>query len=112
MYRFLLRPRWLLSHLFVAAVLVAFVSAGLWQLRRLDERRATNVLVEERFSGEPTDVADVVTVDADEATVEAAEYRRIEATGAYAPDDQVLIANRTQDGAPGYWVVKIGRAHV
>ena len=105
MYRFLLRPRWLLSHLFVAAVLVAFVSAGLWQLRRLDERRATNVLVEERFSGEPTDVADVVTVDADEATVEAAEYRRIEATGAYAPVDQVLIANRTQDGAPGYWVV-------
>lgn len=105
MYRFLLRPRWLLSHLFVAAVLVAFVSAGLWQLRRLDERRETNARVEERFSTEPSEITDVVTLTADEATVDAAEYRRVVATGTYAAEDQVLIANRTQDGAPGYWVV-------
>ena len=45
MYRFLLRPLWILSHLFVLACVVAFVSLGLWQLRRLDERKAYNAQV-------------------------------------------------------------------
>ena len=45
MYRFLLKPRWILSHLFVAACVIAFINLGLWQLRRLDERKATNAEV-------------------------------------------------------------------
>lgn len=105
MYRFLLRPRWLLSHLFVAALLVTFVSAGLWQLRRLDERRELNARIEERFTAAPEDLEAVVGVGADEVTVDAAEYRRVTATGAYAAGDQVLVANRTNDGVPGFWVV-------
>ena len=46
--RFLLRPRWLLSHLFVVALVVAMVGLGFWQLRRLDEKRDRNELIESR----------------------------------------------------------------
>ena len=32
--RFLLRPRWLLSHLLVALLVVTMINLGFWQLRR------------------------------------------------------------------------------
>ena len=39
-YRFALRPKWILSHLFVVALVVLMINLGFWQLRRLDQRRA------------------------------------------------------------------------
>ena len=47
-YSFLWKPRWILSHLFILALVVTFVNLGFWQLRRLDERRTYNALVESR----------------------------------------------------------------
>ena len=32
MYRFALRPKWILSHLFVIGLAVLFVNLGFWQL--------------------------------------------------------------------------------
>jgi surfeit locus 1 family protein len=39
MYAFLLRPKWIVFHLVVIGAVVAMISLGFWQLRRLDERR-------------------------------------------------------------------------
>ena len=47
--RFLLSPRWLLSHLFVVLLVVTMVNLGFWQLRRLDEKRDRNALIESRM---------------------------------------------------------------
>ncbi len=47
-YSFLWKPRWILSHVFILALVVTFVNLGFWQLRRLDERRTYNALVESR----------------------------------------------------------------
>lgn len=107
MYRFLLSPRWILSHLFVAACVVAMVWAGFWQLSRLDERRAANRDVLAAQAEPPATLGEVLPagVDATPAEVDAVQYRTVVATGTYRVDEQVLVQNRTFDGAPGYWVL-------
>lgn len=106
-YRFALRPRWILSHLFVLTMIVAMVAAGFWQLDRLDERRERNADIVAR-SEEP--VADVRALGPDEdyASVEAAkalEYRTATATGTYLADDEVLAGQPSRGGEPGSWVL-------
>ena len=45
--RRLLRPSWIISHIFVTALLVSTVNLGFWQLRRLDERKVNNAQIME-----------------------------------------------------------------
>lgn len=107
MYRFLLKPRWILSHLFVAACIVSFVLLGFWQLRRLDERKALNAQVV-AAEAQPAAALDQVVptgVIASTADVDAIVYRSVEVTGTYRVDQQVLVPNRTFETAPGYWVL-------
>ena len=47
-YRFALRPRWVLSHLFVLALAAGMITAGLWQLSRLQEKKDRNAVVRDR----------------------------------------------------------------
>jgi surfeit locus 1 family protein len=106
-YRFLWRPWWIVSHLFVIAVVVVFVNLGFWQLRRLDERRTYNALVESRQDLPPASLAELVP-DGPAASAEAIDgvtFRSVSVTGTYAPEDEVLIRNRTYDGVPGFWMV-------
>ena len=105
MYRFTLQPRWILSHLFVVVIVAACVTAGLWQLERLEQRRDRNALLEARADLPTEPIADVITPDATPAEADAVTYRRGEATGTYAVADDVLVANRSNGGAPGYWVL-------
>jgi len=104
-YRWAWRPGWILSHLFVLACVVAFVNLGFWQLRRLDERRTANALIEQREAIPPVPVAEVLPPDADPAQVSQAIYRQVTAVGTYDAADQVLIRNRTNSGSPGFRVV-------
>ena len=103
--RFLLRPRWLLSHLLVLLLIVAMINLGLWQLRRLDERHERNDLIESRQDQPAAPVDELVASGADDATVEQARYRRVTATGTYDDDATVVVRNRTQDGVAGAWLV-------
>lgn len=103
-YRFALRPRWILSHLFVLALVVAMASAGFWQLDRLQEKKDRNARVEARTAEE---VVAVETLTAPGAYDEAdgLEFRRVTATGTYRADQEVLVRSRSRDGAPGSWVL-------
>jgi cytochrome oxidase assembly protein ShyY1 len=103
--RSLLTPRWVLSHVLVVALVVLMVNLGLWQLRRLDERRAVNAEAAAALAEPVADLADVVDPGASYAAGEAAELRRVRVTGTYAVEDQVLVRSRSLDGAPGLWVV-------
>jgi surfeit locus 1 family protein len=103
--RFLLRPRWLLSHVLVVLLVVVMVNLGFWQLRRLDEKRDRNALVESRRDQPVVAVDDLLGPDAGDAAVDDARYRRVSATGTYDDDATVVVRNRSQDGAPGGWLV-------
>jgi cytochrome oxidase assembly protein ShyY1 len=98
-WSFLWRPRWLVAHLLVVVTVVGFVNLGLWQLRRLDERRAANAEV---TAGLAADEAPLAALLADG---DASEYRRAQVRGRYRPGDEVLWAYRTRDGRPGHEVL-------
>lgn len=89
----------------VLALVAAMVTAGMWQLRRLDDRRAANALVEARADQPVADVREVVPLAGTDATADGVVHRRVVATGTYADADTVLVDNRTYEGAPGGWVL-------
>jgi cytochrome oxidase assembly protein ShyY1 len=103
--RFLLRPRWLLSHVFVLLLVVTMVNLGLWQLRRLDEKRDRNALIEARAEEPARPVGELLDPGDDQATVVAVRHREVTATGTYDDDATVAVRNRTQGGVAGAWLV-------
>lgn len=104
-WQFARRPRWLLSHVLVAALLVAMVFAGFWQIDRHRERADRNDIIRERAAIAAAPLIDVAPPGAPIATGEAEQFRRVVVTGRYQPEDEVLVRNRTLDGSPGYWVL-------
>jgi cytochrome oxidase assembly protein ShyY1 len=106
MYRFLLRPKWLLFHLLVAVLVVVMVNLGIWQLHRLQDRKDFNAEVRERSEMPIAPFETVVTDDV--RTVDDAdlvEWRPVTLEGEYVADEQVEIINRAQGGAAGLNVV-------
>jgi cytochrome oxidase assembly protein ShyY1 len=106
-WRFAFTPKWLVRHVLVVALVVTMVLLGLWQLRRLDDKREYKALVEARQEAPVADVEDVVPVDAAVGSTEVDDvlYRTVRATGTYQGDDTVVVENRTLNGASGAWVL-------
>jgi cytochrome oxidase assembly protein ShyY1 len=98
MYRFLLRPKWIGFHLLVLTGVVTMVNLGLWQLDRLDHRRAFNATVEARYDAAPKPIDEVLTAGADPDDVE---WLPVTAVGQYQSDRTVRIVNRSQNGFAG-----------
>ena len=88
--------------LFVAAALVAaaiFVRLGIWQLSRLHERRALNAIVASRLD---STLVDARTLPRDPM---AARYRRAHLVGPADYARELVVAARTNAGAPGVWLL-------
>jgi cytochrome oxidase assembly protein ShyY1 len=92
--RRLLTPRWIAGHLLALVTVTAFVNLGLWQLRRLEEKRDLNASVEQGLEAEPVAVAGIT----DEV------YVRVTARGTYAVDLETLVL-RSRKGESGYHVL-------
>jgi cytochrome oxidase assembly protein ShyY1 len=101
-YGFLFRPRWIGFHLLVIVAIIAMINLGFWQLRRLDERKQFNSDVSSRIDQPVAPLDDVLTADTDPDSVE---WRPVEATGTYLPDEELVVVNRSQGGAAGELVV-------
>jgi cytochrome oxidase assembly protein ShyY1 len=104
MYRFLLRPAWLLLHLFVVVLVVAMVSAMFWQLQRLDEKRSRNDEIRSRQDAAAVPIEDLIAPDATTDAGADQRFRPVTATGTYDLEGQVLLRSRDLDGRPGLWV--------
>ena len=89
--RRLFSPRWILVHLGVALLVFTMVNLGIWQLHRLDEKKAFNARVLENTTRPIVDYQGDVS-----------EWRRVKLVGHYDTDHVVTIINRSQDGAAGY----------
>jgi cytochrome oxidase assembly protein ShyY1 len=102
MGRFLLRPRWLAGLGLVVLVAAAFARLGIWQLHRLDERRAYEDLVAWRLAAAPVPLEEVLAAGADADLIR---YRRVTAEGTYDTAHEVILYGRTQGDRTGSHVL-------
>jgi surfeit locus 1 family protein len=103
-YRFALKPRWILSHVFVLVMLLTMVRAGIWQWDRLQQRREVNARVEAVQQEAPAPVGSLAEPgDFDEGR--DLEYRPVTATGTYLADQSVLVDGADHEGTAGAWVL-------
>ena len=98
MLRRFLSPRWILGHLATALLVVLLVNLGLWQLRRLDDRREANDRVTERSTLAPVaGSADLF----DTGDTAALEWRPVTVTGLYDAANVLVILGRSDGGTAG-----------
>lgn len=83
--------KWVGFHVLCLAAVVAMVNLGLWQLRRLDEKKEFNAAV--------SATAEAPLVDYDPAAVPAP-YQRVRVSGEYL-DREFVVVNISQDGTGG-----------
>ncbi len=107
MFRFLLRPRWVIFSAVMAALVVVMVNLALWQLNRHQERKNLNRTVAERLALGPVPYEPSLLPGSDPAlaSLRELEWRQITVSGTYEQGAQVLIRDRSLEGAPGFNVV-------
>lgn len=79
----------------ILALAILFINLCLWQLRRLDQRRASNAAVESRIDAPPVPAAQII------ADTAGALYRRVEVRGAYDNTRSIVLPGRSREGTPG-----------
>ena len=92
-YAFLRSPIWIAGIAIALITVIAFVNLGLWQLRRLDERRGINATIERRATAEPVPLGIVLATHGTDS--DALVYRRVSVAGTYDQADEVLIIGTT-----------------
>jgi surfeit locus 1 family protein len=86
--------KWILA-VFAVSAAVVFVSLGLWQLRRLEERRQQNSFLASRRLA-PETAPEALTPD-----TAAARFRRIRLRGVYDFSNEIIHTLRGRGGSPG-----------
>lgn len=102
MYRFALRPWWILSHVVVVAIAVLFTYLGFWQLARHDDRVEQNEKVVARTAEDPVPVGELAASGEEPSDLR---YRPVTAVGEFMVDADLFVDNRSFEGHPGAWVV-------
>lgn len=99
----LLTRKWVTAHLVAFSLALLFVNLGLWQLRRLEDRRLENTVMAARMADAPLPIGDLVRAVGDDLASLA--NRPTTAVGEYRPEDEVLIRSQVLEGTAGYHVV-------
>lgn len=103
MYRFLLKPRWVALTLVCLALLPAFKSLSDWQWRRLHQRQAYNLVIEDNVHRTVTNLSDVLS-----GTTEfnpKSEWTTVQINGHWDAVHQVLVRKKSFESDLGFWVV-------
>lgn len=95
---FLLTRRWIALLVVALVVAATCIRLGIWQLDRLEQRRALNERVRTGLAADPVPF-DTLPDTPDQA------YRSVVATGTYDPEHEVLWYGRALDGQPGHHVL-------
>lgn len=98
MLRRFLSPRWLLGHVTAVLLVVLLVNLGLWQLRRLDDRREANARVTDRSTLAPVPGSSGLFAT---GPLPDLEWRPVSVTGVYDTDDVLVILGRSDGGTAG-----------
>lgn len=101
-WSFLRRPFWIFSHLFALAVVTSFVLLGFWQLSRYHERVDHNTVIASRTTPPAVDLGIALGLPVDQL-----DYQLVAGQGRYVADDVVRVANRSQGGVAGEYLVSL-----
>ena len=97
------KPRWILALVVALGLAGLFVRLGIWQLDRLDERRASNALIESRMESAPRPLDDLV----DEYGSDPSDliHRTATVRGTFRTDLEFISVGRTFGPAVGTLVL-------
>ena len=98
MYKFLLRPKWIATHLLVITLMVVMVNLASWQLNRHQERKDFNATLVQRFDS-PIRPLDELLQSGEPADIE---WMPTAITGTYLQGEDISLVNVSQNGAAGY----------
>lgn len=104
-YSFVRRRAWLVGHLVALGAIALFVNLGLWQLDRHQDRSNLDTLLAARIAADPISFAEAL-----DTPIDALELRRVVVTGAFLPEEEVVLQARTFNGRSGHNVVTPFRA--
>ena len=83
----------------VALLCALFLTLGVWQLQRLEQKRAANALILARMQEPP------LTLSGQPLDTEQANLRRATARGTYDYSQEIVLRNRTLNEIPGVHVL-------
>jgi surfeit locus 1 family protein len=92
--------KWLLMTLFMFVASAVCIRLGIWQLDRLDQRRAFNFQVESMRAAAPLNLNDGVPED-----ISSMEWRAVTVTGEYDFENQLALRNQRHENQFGYHLV-------
>jgi surfeit locus 1 family protein len=87
------------------ALMVLMVNLSRWQWHRYNDKRHRRDLVEQRLQQAPLPIREVVSSVSGYDTAKSLEWTVVTLTGRYRPDEQLLVANRSQQGRAGLHVL-------
>lgn len=95
--------RWLGTTLLVLMAAAVMVRLGMWQLDRLEQRRAQNALILQNASAPPMNLNQALIQG--ETDWKSQAFRLIEASGFYLHEEEILLLNQVWEGQPGYHLI-------
>jgi len=84
----------------IVTVAATMVGLGLWQLRRLQERRALNAEIRQRLAQPPLTLS-----GQDLDSPEQLDYRPVVVQGTFDFANEIVLSNRAYEGSPGVHVL-------
>ena len=100
-----IRPRWIVFSVLVMFITVSCMVLGFWQLGRLQERRASNAVLDSRLAREPVPLVDIRNalgpVEGIEADPSDYEHTRVTARGVLVDEGRVLVRSQVVNGQAG-----------
>lgn len=96
-------PRWAAATTVFVAISLVFVSLGRWQLQRHGERQLENTVNSERLAAEAVPLDEMLAAAGDDLA--SLEYRRVEVSGVFSPDTEILVRSQVANERPGFHVV-------
>jgi cytochrome oxidase assembly protein ShyY1 len=98
MYKFLLRPKWIATHLLVIALMAVMVNLASWQLDRHEARKDFNATLVQRFEA-PIQPLEELLQGAEPADIE---WLPTALKGTYLKSEDISLVNVSQNGVAGY----------
>ena len=97
----LVSRQWWWTTLIVIAAIGVLIWLGFWQLDRLDQRRANNARIAERWRQELFDVNREQLPE----NLEDLGYRRVQVSGEFDVENQIILSNQMRGNVPGVQLI-------